>query len=520
MFARDGREKRTVIPRWRSSLQTRQSPESLSLKKQKNLKSFESWFEEALRDFNANPSPGTLADAFSAALGEGRFDDAKRLAASVIEYEDRMSPLAQKVALELLEKNGNGFKSPQDILKIQSITAYEPEVIHRYIAHQRRLLRFNDGNPFYWSDLAFAFNLLGQKDQAEKAIIVAVSLSNNHRVFLRAAARFYDHWRDTNSALRKIQQSTELKSDPWLLSAHIAISQSAGRASPYLGTARNLVKRATRLSIHYSELGMSLATEEYFSGNKKRSKILANKSIPTATENALAQGVWLSKQLDANINGLTSRLPTMEAYEANAWHYYYAGEWRNSLDFTLPWLLDQPFSPKPAMHGTFIAATFLQDFELACALANFGLSHNKNDWGLRNNLVVALFANNEAERASQEFSNLTRPGEDSENYSVWLATCGLREYRAGELGSAREHYKDSRRLFERKKDGFSLLINTLFQCREELSFGNYEYSRQLLMDAKSSPTLKTAEMGPVIQKILHVLEELNEQTKEPILPTN
>lgn len=469
-----GEGNRSVIPRWRVSSSFERSPESSSLSYREHVHvSREGWFDRAYMEWREERTAGLLADLFSIAVVEGKSSYLADLAAEVVKLEDKMPRALQNLAMRV-----SGLEDKRD--EIELVDAGDVHVINPYIANLRSRLSFSPNNGFLWNDLSYAYNLVGEKEKSERAMLAALKVSGSHRLIARGASRLFMHHRDPDMALNVLRKAQGFSMDPWLLSAHVAVSQACGKESAFIATARRALERFGTGHLHSSELGMALATQELRSGKVKRAKIIAKESGVDATENALAQAVWLSPRLRTDVVAREAIAATAGAFEAKCWGAFYDGDWRNAVENAVLWLNEEPYSVVPALQGSFVAATFMQDYARSLRIAEFGLRRNPESDALRNNYVVALVMNGELERAEGEFLKMSGSRTDVREHAVWMATCGLLSYRRDELDRGRALYDAARVEFEKVNDRTAQITLTLYQSMEEARAGNLAKSEEMI----------------------------------------
>ena len=76
-------------------------------------------------------------------------------------------------------------------------------------------------------------------------------------------------------------------------------------------------------------------------------------------------------------------------FEAQAWNSFQAGASEDALANSKSWLVDQPFSRRPAILGSYIASSLLEDYRAAVEITEKSLLPNPNDPILLNNLAFA-----------------------------------------------------------------------------------------------------------------------------------
>jgi len=470
------------VPRWRPSDRLQDSPEARPLRPRNDRVTVAHWFDTAYADWLQLKSMGALADAFSAAIVEDRSKEASMLAREIMRQRGQATPTLQKLAEAVLDKGrpegGAGGARP-DLKRI--------EVVRQAIAFFKKKTAIQPRNAFVWHDLSYNYLMLGEAEKAERAMATALAVSGHHRLITRSASRLYIHVRQPEKALSTLTLSRGFIGDPWLLSAHVAISQGSDKSSKFLKQASALFETQPG-RIESSELGMALATEAFLNGRAKVAKKLAKSALIDPTENSLAQGVWISRKL--NIDSMVADVSaTKDAYEAQAFDAYYRGEWKSSLESALAWLRDQPFSSRPALLATFMAATFLRDFALSEEIARFSLRTNTDDWMLTNNLIVALAEQDKLQEATELFTNLRVPGTKNREYATWLATGGLIRFRSGDAEGGRALYGQSIEKSQESGDRTSELVGALYQSLEEARIGETERAAKLLMDVRDHGSL-------------------------------
>lgn len=493
-------ESRSVIPRWRRSSTFDNSPESIALTHRATSAEFQGWFDRSYRDWLEARTPGYLADALSAAIVEGQKSYFRELAMAVLDFGDAVPSALQILAKTILDPDVRAQQ--QDHMPQMSAS---PEVLARSVSHLRSRIGSMPRNAFLWHDLSYSYLLLGEIDKAERAMATSLGVSDHHRLIARSAARLFVHNKSYDRALRTLSAAPAFRYDPWLLSAHIAISQGVFKSSPHLKRAKALLD-SSEMGVQTSELGMALATEELLHGKLKKAKILARNAGATTTENSLAQGVWLSRQLNSEL--VTEDIASaVGAFEAQAWDAYYKGDWDSTLAKSLLWLEDQPFSSRPAALGSFVASTFVRNFPLCEEIARFSLRTNPGDWLLTNNLAVALAEQDRLTEADVEFSRLEVPGEGTDFYAVWLATSGLLRYRSGDQETGRLLYARAYEASRLKRDRSAQLLSSLYQSMEEARIGDTDFAAALLKKAQD-------DLGPVERRDKEIVNLLQLQIAE------
>lgn len=492
MTARDKQVRRDVIPRWRSFERQGQLHESTPLPSRTETVSLGDQVPASamLDDFRAERAPLLAADALVNAIAQ-RNDEV------IIEAAKSLSELNLSGFPELrrtVERALANAETPESVGK-KTDESFDPEYFRRRIADQKFMVRTYPGSALGWLDLGLSYASIGQVLQAERAVGVAVALCPGHRAVKRAASRFFVHSGDPDRALHILSGHGAPEKDPWVLSAHIATSRAAGFQSELTRVGRRMLKEKKFPAVHLSELAAAVATSEIENGAVLHARKLAAEALLQPTENAVAQFAWLETVggLDLNVSDAISRTPA--TWEARTFEDFEAGEWVDSCQQALCWLRDQPFSSRPAIHGSFVASTFLEDYELALRFAEAGMLANPDDAVVVNNYVVALAETGDVVKARSIFDATIR-GRGGDWRETYLATGGLITYREGDMEKARELYRAAISSFVEKSDARGRILASIFQAREELRIGETERASMLITDSLTGlEKLQTPEMA-------------------------
>jgi hypothetical protein len=307
---------------------------------------------------------------------------------------------------------------------------------------------------------------------AEKALRVALALSNGNRFILRAAARFYTHQDALDTALGILAADRDkLLGDPWLMAAEIAIADLAERPLIYANHGRHLLD-GDFSPRHLSELASALATVEFKAGKIKQARKLFAQALNDPTENALAQAEW-SAGRGLNIQLPQAVRPPLD-FEAETRHALRKGDFGNATKQSRLWQEDQPFAINPAHHTSYIAASLAEDYPVAILACEKGLISNPGNTLLLNNLAFSQANIGKVEEASATMAGLTI-ADQPRKLLTWTATRGLIEFRRGNSSAGRMLYQDSisgwRRLDDCQEHAARAAI---YWAREEIR-ANTEY---------------------------------------------
>jgi tetratricopeptide (TPR) repeat protein len=460
---------RQVVPRWRLFEDTLGRRELAPIRSGGGPRFTEERVANQVHDWKIHQSFSVAADLVSVALALGLKDVAVDAAQFVIACPNATN-LAISVAEIYLNHCGTApsqtaSRAPHEpvvdattklLLPSDGIQILE---IHR----TRSLLTENPRNPIEWCNLALLFTSLGVLDKANRAMQVALSLAPSNRFVLRSAARFFLHVGDGERAHQILATSPFVRTDPWILSAEIATADAIRKSSKLIRFGLNAIDRERFDNHHSSELISAIGTLECKAGKIRSGRQMIARSLKDPSENAIAQAAWLQRQFNLSIDLHSGDVSP----EASAWMAWEKAEWSQSLSDTHRWQRDQPFSSRPAEHGSFIASTVLGNYDEAKVFAMAGLRSNPDDVSLVNNFCFAAAMKGDLDEAKGKLDRVEfAEAKVSESIAI-LATKGLIAFRKNRLDEGRTFYNAAIQLARRNRDEKSELQARLHLLLEE-----------------------------------------------------
>lgn len=309
----------------------------------------------------------------------------------------------------------------------------------------RMLLRDYPRNAYLWAELSRAYATLGLPEKALFSMDVALKLAPYDRYVTRAAARFFVHIKRPDKAHTLLSRFAGIRRDPWILSAEISTSAILKKSSRLIKTARELSQDGNVSPLSLSELNGSLASIELEAGDFKTSKRLFKASLKQPTDNALAQAIWAESKMDFRFVE-PKLLQAPKSFEANALSLQAASDWDRSLTCCSEWQLDEPFSSRPAITGSYLASVALGDFDRAAKFARDGLRANPRSGILHNNLAVSLLMLGKIEESFAAFKTAIEELGADIGRETSLATRGLLSFRYGDIEQGKVLYEEAIRL--------------------------------------------------------------------------
>lgn len=433
----------------------------------------------AISKWQENPNIYTAVDLLAEALILKDFKSEYAIKAA--DYVLNKSKTTNTVLKEL----ASHFLEQPSIQNIQLMQIGEPQIAYTVIANLKKSVRFYDKNPIAWCDMALYYATLAQMDKARTAMKVALNLAPNNRFILRSASRCFTHLGEPDRAVSILRRSPLHSFDPWITSAEIAISESAGLPSKSISKAKDLVNDDNLTQFSRSELAVSIGTKEMRSGAERHAKAFMRQGIIDPTENALAQAEWMATQLGTNIDDfvhLGEKVPA--SYEATARHFFYKEKFKESLNSAELWCKYQLLSSIPFIFSSYIASVCLDNDIEALRILNSALQSHRNNPSFMNNYICSLTKTGDVAAAKETLRMLNLRNLSDHEIFTFMATQGLICFRTDNAEKGRELYLKAIMGFERINEQRSAAIAAYYWALEEkLILSSYKEAR--IKDAKS-----------------------------------
>ena len=438
MSVSHGDTNRRIIPRWRFSQEYGGSKEFSGDPLRRNRSNPSSHYvDEHLSRWISSQSIPAALDAVAAGLTYGYLRAVESPARFLLENEHRILPNAKRMAELVAGEHSEGMSLPLNLG-----TQSNPETIARAVVRtKRRQLVKYPKNPIALLDMARAYTTLGHTDKAEKLLNRSLVLAPNHRIILRTQSRFSVHIDDPEKAHAILSRHPRTRTDPWLMASEIATAAVAERPSRFKKQAKALLASERLAPEHATELQSALATELLREGRDRQARQLFEKSLIQPTDNVVAQASWARNQLKS-LN-VRKQLNISNGFEARANHAVMDQQWDIAKEETIAWQMDEPFSSRPAIFGSYLGISIFADHDFALTCANIGLLADPNDPTLLNNKTVALAYMGELNEAQSTFSKISTNFTPEHPEYVHLATSGLLKFRSGSIQEGRKLYEEA-----------------------------------------------------------------------------
>ena len=518
--------RRNMLPLWRSYEDTARARELDFTSRVALPVRFErySMFRDAWR---AKHTIMTAADLINAAVVSGNQQQLDVLAAAeyLLQHKEESSPIALDVARSIVEFDrptlpNSVAKEPsfEDLAKelIAGLKTQEDDIKAR-IGLLRKQVHEHCNNPIVYCELARCYANLGLDEKAKQYMNYAVFLAPNSRYISRSAARFFVHIGDFDRARRILIANGRVNSDPWVMAAEIAVETVMERSSRYLKIGRQLVLSGNVSAFSSSELCFAICNEDKISGKRKDARKMYEKGIIDPNDNSLAQAEFFAKE-DLNINlDLTTYKSLAHKNEADTRKALSLGNYEAAFISSMKWMQDYRFEHRPIEFAFGISCDYLKKYDYAIEIVRAFIKSNPKDPAAVNNLVYALGLSDKVEEAERELLkiDIKKYSSGNTNNSICLlATCGLIEYRKGEIETGRELYNSSIAAAKKSRDkekGKKLYAKArLNMIREEIRAVD-DYDEKLLNELDDLNTGSKVETEQLKKDILDEVKKKAEK---------
>ena len=439
MTAHVDHSSRRLIPRWRL---VKDIPVTAELEGDPRTVGKNSadprFLQEKITEWQAKKTVGAAADALACGVVTRRLNQVRSMADFLLTRRSRLPDEVQNLAEYVLK--GDESPSRCDLTVLGQIDIEKTININRATIRTRRAqLRENPRNVLAWLDMSRGYASLGVEHRAVRTMDLALSLFRDHRLVLRSAARLFVHFGHLDRAQDTLTRNRRTTSDPWLLASELAVATIRGKTSRHMKRALRIVNDGDFSSKHLTELHSAIGTIKFMEGRMRKSRQYFRHSLEEPTDNTLAQANWADRSnRSLGLGQLSQVVP--RSFEANCWRALADGQWNRGMEECGKWLLDEPFSSRPACLGSYIGNCLVGDYKFAEMCARIGLSADPHSRALRNNLAVALAFQDRVAEAEGIFSQIKYMTGDGCPEFVYMATSGLLRFRKGDAIGGREFY--------------------------------------------------------------------------------
>lgn len=489
---------RQVVPRWRTSRVTASLGELATVAPPRRDRTDADVIAQKVAEWREHRTASFAADVLASAIVDGAVPEAREAAEFILLPSSSASEAARIVARRVL--NPETFEA-------LPVAVLDDRAMREVVATARRRTRADLRNALAWADLSLAYASLGFVEKALRAMEVAAVLAPANRFILRARARLLVHADDLDTAIELLRKAPNVRTDPWVLAAEIAVSEIGERRSRFIKHASTTLARQTTDPFQITELASAIGTVELFDGNRRMAKKLFQTALEQPTDNTVAQAAWVARE-SGILTLQPGHLATPRSFEARAREFFRGGEWEESLSAALCWMEDEPFSPAPALFASYVAAVVLERFDEALGILDAARIANPDDWTVLNNTAFCYASIDRPDLAQTYFEQMDRAEGEASRHGTWLATSGLIAFRGGEPDKGRTLYEAAINELDAPENRAAKAMAAYFASREELvaESGEFEKAMKRARDiAKTAPS----------PELPFLLERLAERAKTP-----
>ena len=466
---------RRVIPNWRSFRDTLNLGELGQISKEV-LKQTAFDINTYIEDWNKNKTLIFAAELLSAATVRdlNSLEEVKAASKFIIEKGEDIPPSLLTTANSILGLTNSSTNRS----RINSIDEFLSDstrhLIYLEIHKNKKRLKEYPRNSILLVETARLYTIIGEKVKAKKLLHQALSLAPNNRYISRSSARFFSEIEeDDHYAIKILRKNEFLKSDPWLLSAEIALNSKLKKSSKLINVGKSLVENETFDYFETSELSSAIGTEELLNGSRKKSKQFFNLALIKPNDNSLAQVEWATNQDKSIIINDDLFISTRASHEAKTLNAYFNKDWDSVAEFSLNWFFDMPNHIDSLLVGSRVISVFQENYITAAKFMEAGLVSHPTEDLLLNNAAYYLAMANRPIEALNYLNRVKKFNEPSNATELCvLATQGLIQYRLGNYSLGREYYLKVIEIAEKHYSKHYLPLAALNYIREEIRSGS------------------------------------------------
>lgn len=444
-LAQSFEKKRVVIPRWRS-LSTTPSVETIPTANFTDLQPVTvDQFRDFIKIWRASGKPEDIVDILDAGIATGQRKIVVEAATLILRNSDEYARTIVNRA------NSIFYGKPSVVLSVPRNTDVAGDSIQK-ISRLKKVLSESPRNSLAHVEIARLYTRLGQVEKANRHLRAALQINGNDRFTLRALTRFLTLVHEPGEALRLLRAAPATRSDPWLQSAELAAGMLVGSGLRRFAANGRLIEGRKSIPIEFSELATGWATQLEISG-ASRKKVFATllPSLAQPTENALAQGVWLTDHLGEDFSTRFSAVSIpIDAHEARALALTEQEEFNDACREAELWVVDQPFQLRSFIFLCHLRFAHLGDFEGAITAATEGLIIHGDDWSLLNYATISYAAAGNTEKANSFLKRFSKVANSDRKNAFFRAAEGMVLFSAGKYFEAADKYVETLRMCSRR----------------------------------------------------------------------
>lgn len=485
---------RRVVPRWRASWVTAQTPEGQSLRSG-NAPNYQPSLERAKTEFGMEPSVPVASELMFIAEQAQNRELATQAAQTIL---DARSTIGSQSLLAAARRIVDNVGRPEHF----------SGSVETFIREARKSLKLNFSNPILLTDVAWAMTAEGNAPSAEKHINAALALAPASRVILRSAVRYFLHRGQKERAHQLLMRSPLLRGDPWIQASEIAVSTVLGRTSRLVKVADRQLQAQEVLPTDQTELSSAVATVHLNAGSDKKAKKLFVKSLGLPNDNVVAQAEWAARKLGLVVPEVA--LQVKYSFEANSAHSYRVLDMDSAIEHANYWRADEPFASRPLgwlAHLHAINDDFIRAAEFHQLLIASEPEHDTTDLLNQNFSRIETGA---VDEAWIQLQSILRQSPAAAHWPQILANAGALAYATGEVEQGRELYERAAQAARSSRDPRAEALVRAFFARAAVKYGD----PQAVEIVRETSTLQILSLNPSATFVVKRL--VDEETRKKL----
>jgi tetratricopeptide (TPR) repeat protein len=379
-------------------------------------------FRDVMADFQADPAPFVGSELMGIAVVLDQAKEAKELATYVLDQK-----IVGRVAIDQANRILHGSRAITD----------SPS--NSLIRGKKARVREFPRDAIAWIDQARLYTIMGQREKARRAVLIALHLAPTNRLIVRSAVRFFVHFDEWDTAAFYGQKAYEITKDPLILGPLLSVRTQLQKFPERLRPIANSALGASNTFL-FSEVLASIGTTDILQGAEKRSRKFFKRAWEDPTRAVVSQSQWVLREHLPNLAPEQS-IDFSQSAEARSWLRFAIMDFKGALVDARDWILEEPFSKPAHIHASHTAC-LIGAYEEAESAARQGLRANPDDRTLRNNLVFAELRRGKIEDAEKSFAPLKSSLSDPKEIAP-LATYGLLLMTQGHIMDGRLCYEQA-----------------------------------------------------------------------------
>ena len=224
----------------------------------------------------------------------------------------------------------------------------------------------------------------------------------------------------------------------------------------------------------------------------------------------IAQVEWANRheRLGLDVEEKAREVPL--TFEAQFWANYERRDQAMSTQLVREWAVDEPFSSRPVVMGTFLGGIF-EDYELGRQIGEAGLIANPDDEQIINNLAFIEASDGNLVGAWQRIHSMS-----NFKSSHFVANTGLIAYRMGQIDLGRRCYRAAIALAKAAKQPQTETLATLFFAREALLAGDPQASKIAESAARMAKNQEATSIKVVWERLKPQIQNAKREEKAKI----